>query len=240
MYGGWLAINLIGTYCYLEELTTAINLKKRMKLMEKISVARALGSLKIIDKRITNAINSVLPVTCETGGRLPSGMGTKDDFIKDAKADYQSINDLIKLRAATKAAIVRSNAVTIVKIADEEMTIAAAIERKSTIDQEKLLKNRLASLFATLVQHVDTSNVKVMERLDQLLQVTYSKDSTKVKAEEYEATSKPFLASNQVSLVDPLDSKETIKKLGDRIDLFESEVDMALTESNARTEIEVE
>ena len=61
----------------------------------------------------------------------------------------------------------------------------------------------------------------------------------KSQSDEYDAVAKPFLLNNEAKIVDPLDVKKLIETLEDGINAFEQEVDIALTESNARTEIEI-
>ena len=61
---------------------------------------------------------------------------TVQEFLDDAVSKLQSANDLINYRRALKSAVLQSNAVTKVTVADKEMTVAEAIEYKNSISLE--------------------------------------------------------------------------------------------------------
>lgn len=66
-----------------------------------------------------------------------------------------------------------------------------------------------------------------------------SKEASHVDKEDYDKIAKPFKESNWPKLIDPLNTIELIPTLEAEIDEFESQVDMALSEINVRTEIEI-
>ena len=102
--------------------------------MEKMLVTQALNELKLLDSRIEDATNNaIFVIAAKKNEKKVNPNLTKEDFEIRSKAFYQSIMDLIERRKKIKAAIVASNAVTKVTVHDEEMTVAEAIERKSTI-----------------------------------------------------------------------------------------------------------
>lgn len=207
--------------------------------MEKMSVARALIELKTLDKRIQKRVGSFQPNVPVVGGQMPTSYpNTQAEFEKDAKAAKQSIADLIAQRRKIKTGIVQSNAVTRVEVAGEKMTVAEAIERKASIAYEKLLRDRAGTVYGSVVEFIESHNKGVNDQLQQLLEVMVGKDGD-VDAKDHAAVSEPFLAARKAELVDPLGIKAFIEEVEQRIEDFESGVDIALTESNARTEIEV-
>lgn len=106
-----------------------------------------------------------------------------------------------------------SNARTQVTIAGDAMTVAEAIERKSSIEHEK-------SLLAKFVQ--DWS----------LASSTYERMAAAAAFDTSDVMNAPHI-------VDPLDIRERIDKLREYIENFESEVDVILSESNGHTTITV-
>jgi hypothetical protein len=74
--------------------------------------------------------------------------------------------------------------------------------------------------------------------LQRLLEVNFGKDS-KAKSEEIDAIPKPYLENNAPRFIDPLDVKKKIEELANEISKFEAEVDVVLSEANAKTEIEI-
>ncbi|MCP4369761.1 MAG: hypothetical protein GY797_16855, partial [Deltaproteobacteria bacterium] len=112
-----------------------------------MTISRALAELKLLDKRIRGTIEKGTFAGLAQGKKSITGYETNDEFIKTAKSSIQSAQDLIKRRQAIKSAIVNSNAKTEVTIADKKMSVAEAIERKSSIEYEKLLLQKLKTKY---------------------------------------------------------------------------------------------
>lgn len=205
----------------------------------KMSITRALVELKLLGTRITNAIEMIEPVAIVTGKNSPRGYKSEEEFVNKAKSNFSSATDLIKRRNNIKSAIVKANATTEVVIDGKTMTVAAAIERKNSIEFEKVLLSRIKSAYANAVRMQETLDLKCQDQLQKLLEVNFGKDS-KAKPEEYDNISKPFLENNSPKMIDPLNAKDQILQLENDILKFLGEVDVVLSESNAKVEIEVE
>lgn len=206
---------------------------------ETISLTRALVELKMIDKKLQAKTLKLLPVAIMKGGRLPEEIKSKAEFDNKVKADYQSIRDLTKRRRNIKSALVNANATTRVKIADEEMTIAEAIERKASIDYEKNLLRNLAQKYSQSLDKIEEDNRAMKGQLLKLLEATYSKSETELGKDDYNKVATPFKENNESSLLDPLGIKAEMDKLEQTIHDFETEVDVVISEANARTEITI-
>ena len=197
--------------------------------MEKITITRSLTTLKTLDKKIAKATRAGGYVTYEVNG--------KKEVDINAVSDLQKVNDLIGYRDRLKSSIAASNAVTIVKVGRDEMTVVAAIEKKtSVVYKTKLLLTLQASL-SEARQNIEYHNSDTERRLDKLIEASVGSDSN--KKDEIEAISKPFMKRNEAKLVDPLKIEEVITKLDEEIEDFLVNVDVALSESNSTTYIEV-
>lgn len=208
--------------------------------MEKMLVTQALNELKTLDSRIMRAINNATFVTsakiCEKN--VTSNM-SKEDFNANAKANLQSIDDLISRRKNIKSAVVLSNAVTMVTVANIEMTRAAAIERKTSIEYEKTLLRQMKNQYMSAQQNVDRNNAKMEDSIEKLVNTAFGKDSkTNIKSEDYSAIADPYKEKNEWGLVDPIDILSQITKREEEIDAFLSEIDSCLQISNCTTYIE--
>ena len=208
--------------------------------MEKMLVTQALNELKTLDSRIMRAINSATFVTsakiCEKN--VTSNM-SKEDFNANAKSDLQSIDDLISRRKNIKSAVVLSNAVTMVTVANIEMTRAAAIERKTSIEYERALLRQMKNQYMSAQQNVDRNNAKMEDSIEKLVNTAFGKDSkTNIKSEDYSAIADPYKEKNEWGLVDPIDILSQITKREEEIDAFINEVDSALQISNCTTYVE--
>lgn len=208
--------------------------------MRKISITEALNELKLYDSKITKRItNSTL---CGVAKKSSDKVGVvkKEDFDERAKASYQSVTDLIANRNTLKSAIVKSNAITEVTVADKVMTVAEAIERKNSIEYDETLLNEMKRQYANATATVDKENKKVDAKVDELLTTLIGKDSDKkLNKEDQESVERPYREKNEFEFIDPLELYEKIQILEADIDGFKSKVDTVLVLSNATTFIEV-
>ena len=212
--------------------------KKGKQIMERMLVTQALNELKLLDSRILKEVKQARFVAAaKTTEKKISPSITKDEFIEQAKSSYQSIKDLIARRATIKAAVVASNAVTKVTIAGVEMTVADAIERKTSIDYEIGLLTTMKNQFEQERSKVNMQNTLMEDKIDKNIEIMLGKDG-KTKDEDLDSMMKLFRSANQWSLVDPLDIEKLINELTDQVNGFSSEVDSALQISNCITWIE--
>lgn len=209
----------------------------------KITITRALNELKLLDKRINHSILD-LKLTDIVSKKYPDKVSSKnnyakkEDFIKVAKADYQSVNDLINRRDKIKAEINKSNALTSVTINGSEMSVSEAIEKKNSIKYKNTLLKVVTDENATAVRQKEQLDREVQTGLDRLIDTTFGRDK-KTDSAEVKTLTESYLSMNGFEIVDPVDTNSVMKKLKEDIDGFLSDVDIALTESNSRTEIEI-
>jgi hypothetical protein len=203
------------------------------------SITRSLAELKLLDKRIHNAIQVSEFGGMAVGKKPVQGYADNATFETKVQSNWDSVNDLIKRRNAIKSAIVLSNAKTLVNIAGVEMTVAEAIERKSSIVYDKALLNKLRNDYNIINNAVLRKNMEVEQKLEQQLAVLYGKDA-KVSESERDMVTKPYREDHEAKIIDPIQLKDKIESLTEYIDSFESECDFILSESNTVTKIEVE
>lgn len=212
---------------------------KGFDIFMQMSITRALAELKLLDKKIEKATRQGLFVSTAVGKKPVKGYKTNEEFEQTATSQYQSVLALIKRRQVIKSAIVQSNATTVVEIAGVKMTVAEAIERKTSITYEQELLRKVSLDFYQANDRAETENERVKHRLDQLLEANFGKDA-KAKDTEVEAIAKPFLEQNETKVIDPIGARKEIEKLQESIDNFLTEVDFVLSESNTITKIEIE
>jgi hypothetical protein len=202
-----------------------------------MSVTRGLAELKLLDKRIADTMKFSV-ISIQQGKKKIANQFTRDEFESGCKSVFSSVTDLIDRRKKIKSAIVASNADIIVMIGGHHMTVAEAIERKTSIKYEQDFLKACREQLAHCLTVVNQENEKVKARLDVLLQQNFGKDS-KTSAADVEAISVPFMEQNEVKLVDPLGLQGKIDGMSESIDGFLSEVDYVLSESNTLTKITV-
>lgn len=199
--------------------------------MSKISITRALVELKTLDSRIQKKIDRATFVSF--GGQFHKPA----EGVKDAVSDYQSINDLIERRKKIKSAIITSNATTQVSICGQTMTVAEAIETKSSIKHKKNLLAVLKSQHGRTTTTIESINSRVRKDLEaKSSREGGDKDKQQMSLAEF---SKTYIELHGVEMHDPLNISQKIEQLDQYIIQFEQEVDYVLSEKNAVTTIEV-
>jgi len=86
---------------------------------------------------------------------------------------------------------------------------------------------------------VTKQNAALEAQIETNLATIYGNEKGKVDASMFEAIAKPQREQKEASLIDPIKINDVIKSLEDEISLVETELDFTLSESNAKTEIEV-
>lgn len=204
-----------------------------------MTLTHALVELKLLSKRITKKLHTMQPVTVKKGNKFDASIKSQEEFEKNAKADWQSLHDLMNRRRKIKTALVIANAVTKVKIASETMTIAEAIERKNLLDTEREIIMDMRTKLVSSQDTADQHNKGVKHDLMKLLKATYGQTTSQFSKEAYDRIGTPFMANNEAKLIDPLNCKKILKEMEDKCDKFFGEVDVCLSIANAKTEITI-
>lgn len=206
--------------------------------MEKMTVHAGLAELKKLDQRIRRKIMEgrfvgVIKGTKPTAKVYRTTLG-KDDFTKSTLAEKDSITDLIDRKNKIKSAIITSNAMTRTQIGKKEMSIAEAIEMKTAIEYKEMLRDALRSQYKSSLALIEQSEENTYESFTAMMagDPKTNKDLEKM----YET----YKEDRIFTLVDPIKVETLIAELSEEIEDFKTNVDAALSISNATTYIEIE
>lgn len=206
--------------------------------MEKLLVTQALNELKLLDSRIVNEIcKSKFVASAKTVEKNITPYCSKENFITKAKASYDSINALIERKSKIKAAVIASNATTKVEINGVTMTVAEALELKTSIGYKQDMLTDMKAQLASAKSEMEKKNLDLERKIDNILETMVSKDA-KTKKDDFKEITDPMRTNGEYSLVDPLRIEDVIEKLENEIDGFKSNVDSVLQISNCITTIE--
>lgn len=209
----------------------------------KMSVTRALVELKTLDTQINRAVTQGVFVTVTKGLNdqkvVNDGKRTSvEDATRQIQGSFDKVSELIERRQKIKSAIVKSNANTLVQIAGREMSVAEAIELKTSIANKQEFLAALQRQVGTAVYTVETSNKALDEQINKLLEATFGKDK-KVSEEESKVIIDSQKKTKVLEVLDPFNIQKKIEELNSEIESVTSQLDFILSESNAKTEIEV-
>lgn len=207
---------------------------------EKMLVTQALNELKVLDSRIDREIRTAnFVAAAKKAEKKVTPNVTKEEFNNSAKANMQSIEDLIDRRARIKKAVVASNAVTVLEVNGETMTVADALELKSSIDYKRTLLATLKTQLSKAQLSVSTSNKILEDKIDNVITAMVGNGDKKVNKDDYEQMTVPMREAGEYALVDPLQAEKKIADMETYIEGFLGNVDSALQISNCITYIEV-
>ena len=213
---------------------------------EKMTVHKALAELKVIDDRISNAISAGTYVTANKHSNEKIKGMTIDVFKNEMKSSYQKVTDLINRRNAIKRAVVLSNASTKVKVGSDEYTVATAIDAKNHGMEFKNMLKRVIAMQNNSAQSeiLRNSGEAIEKRAEQyvlsVIQAQPKDAKMSVDSTAMQALRKDYIQNNTYDLIDPLNVSKLLEELTNEIDEFNTEVDAALSVSNALTVIEIE
>lgn len=211
-------------------------------IQEVMTVHKALCELKMLDKRINESIMSAEFCRANKHSNVKIDGGTIAEYEAAAVSKYQSTMDMIIRQDAIKRAVVASNAVTEVTIGGNRYTVADAVElRRHGLSYRRTLLQAMTLQLKRVRSTIEQKNGEELTRAaDKMVEVYYGRQ-TDVKAitEEMKATREKFIEDNTYELLDPIRVENRIRELDKEITAFETEVDSALSVSNAVTEITV-
>ena len=211
-----------------------------------MTIHKALAELKVIDDRINKAIGDGVYVIANKHSNEKIGGKTINEFRENMKSSHQKVTDLINRRNAIKRAVVLSNAVTKIKVGNNEYTVAEAIEMKNHgMELKKGYLNMLTYQNNNAQNEINRNSGDAIEkRAEQyilsVIQAQPKESKMSVDSEAMKALRKTYIENNTYDLIDPLNVAKLIEELSNEIDEFNTEVDAALSTSNALTVIEIE
>lgn len=208
---------------------------------ETMTIHKALAELKVLESRIMKTVgDGTYCVANKHSNEKINGVSV-EDYKKVMQGAYDKAVDLIARYKAIKKAVTLSNAKTIVKIGEEEYTVAEAIWMKNHgVEFDELLLNELREQYNKAQVKILKQNGNDLEqRAEQYVVGIYGSKEGKTNTDDFEKTKQDFITSQTFELVDPIGILEKIEVLEEKISLFKAEVDAALSTSNALTVVEI-
>jgi len=199
------------------------------------SITRSLVELKTLDEKITKLTSEGLFMSFKTKSKN-SGI-TEDEFSRTANESFVSLDRMIRKRDLIKNLILESNLVARVTIAGREMSVAAAIEFKNTIEYKSRLLEVLKRQRKTVLAEQEAHKVRLQAKIDDNIKIICGKE--KPDASVIETVTDGITKSDPIEVFDPLNLEVLIRTMEEDVLNFRANVDFALSESNATTQITI-
>ncbi|QXV80086.1 hypothetical protein bas33_0075 [Escherichia phage HildyBeyeler] len=209
----------------------------------RISKTRALATIKSLEAKIRKAAEQQVLIAVGEGkdkNKVVVGAAIEvDDLSARIKADFQSLLDMMSQRDRIKAALIKSNAETIVEIGSRKMTVAEAIEAKRSMELKAQLLANMRKQFQAATAKFNTQKAQFDAKYERLQDSMATRDK-KTSEDEVKMQLNLLELKNTPFLIDPLELEKLIKQHDEEYQDFATNVDFVLSESNASTFIEVE
>lgn len=215
-----------------------------------MTIRKALTQKKVLDKQIAE-LSSTKFVAIATSNRTVIGGMKQKDWVVDAQARFQSLNDKLKRREAITNAIMSANAnhtITVKKFIgiDKQSDEYESISFASAIARKKYLSDLLVSIVKRMQKAIlDNSNAyqaterqmdeKITERLYQEFSAV-TQASGKARQEREAELREQY----SVDILDPNKLAENLMSFKEYIENYLAEIDSILGHATEVTEITVE
>lgn len=215
-----------------------------------MTIRKALTQKKVLDKQIAELSSTKFVAVATSSRTVIDGMKQKD-WVVDAQARFQSLNDKLKRREAIANAIMGANATNTITVKkfigiDKQSDEYESISFASAIARKKYLSDLLVSVVKRMQKAIlDNSNVyqdaerkadeKVTERLYQEFS-SVTQASGKVRQERELELREQY----SIELLDPNKLAENLMSFKEYIENYLAEIDSILGHATEVTEITVE
>ena len=218
-------------------------------MSEKMLVTQALDERDLLVKKINDKILKIKLIDTKKRNeeKTYTERVTQEEFSKAAQAAWQQIMDLIDRYRRLDAAIVASNASTMIETAQGEMTVAAAIALRARLngngiygsngDFEDSLIAVARKQYEQTVQLIETRNKLMENKADDMRMAILGRDAKGKDDAPLEVVT-AFIQANTTEVIDPLGVEKRTQELRERLDALLSELDTKIKVSNATTVIE--
>ena len=206
--------------------------------MKELTLTRALAELKLLDSKISKAIQELKSVSYSVNNIVPEFRVTSDEFKANYNSQMQSIQDLRNNKVILKNALMKANAETKVTIGGKEYTILEALNRKTDISTENLLVQTMKKQLSASIANVNNINNSIEANIENTIRSKSSSSGNQSK--DYIQTVRDSYKPQMPELVNADVVEKIIKDKEEEISEFIAEVDYALSEVNAITKIKVD
>ena len=202
--------------------------------MEKMIVTRALDERDLLIKKINDAIDRASFVTVKktSDDIVIGGKKSVQEFDDEARADLQSIRDLISRYNRLDAAILLANATTDIEVAGVTMTRAAAINLRKTLLGRSFSNTNFDD---ALIRKINNDFTKAQK---EAMSTALASSDKKVLSDDSLKSISAYCDNLVYSMVDPIDAEKVVGDLQGRQDELKANLESAIRISNATTYVE--
>lgn len=217
--------------------------------MNKLLVTEALDERALLVKRINQAIDSasLCDIKKNNEENVLDARISEEEFKQKAESSYQQITDLINRYQVIDAAIVTSNANTMIETSYGTLSVAAAISLRNRLrkedrttdgtDFERRLESKMELDYRRAVAAADNRNRSLADTAENMRLSILGRD-TKVREDKPLEVVETYVRENTTEVIDVLNLTEKVSDIRQRRETLLTELETGIKVSNATTVIE--
>ena len=215
-------------------------------IKEEMTIHTALRELNTIDKKLRKIMTDLSNATVVHPAITNKIASETVEEWKERKRDlYKSFKTNVNRRQAIKMAIAESNAKTTVKIksySDNPISVSAAIDLlNSGCEYESDLMDAFSRSYSSAIDYAERENKSVLAKADTATTAMFGRDKEGTASSvEAIAFREDYINKQGYIIEDPFNIPKLTTEEYERIENIKSEIDSALSNSNALTTITVE
>lgn len=218
-------------------------------MSEKMLVTQALDERDLLVKKIQDKIAkaSFADVKKHNEEKVLERRVSEEDFRKEAESAYQQIMDLIERYGRIDAAIVASNAATMIHTSFGDYTVAGAISLRGRMrgcgayedeaDFEQSLYQKMKNELDKCLLTIENKN-RQLELTAESMRLSILGKDAKTKDDKPLEVVNAYVKENTAELVDPLEVRKKIEEIHENREKLLAELDTQIKVSNATTFVE--
>ena len=218
-------------------------------MSEKMLVTQALDERDLLVKKIQDKIAkaSFADVKKHNEEKVLERRVSEEDFRREAESAYQQIMDLIERYGRIDAAIVASNAATMIHTSFGDYTVAGAISLRGRMrgygayedeaEFEQCLYQKMKNELDKCLLTIENKNRQLESTAESMRLSILGKDA-KAKDDKPLEVVNAYVKENTAELVDPLDVRKKIDEIHENREKLLTELDTQIKVSNATTFVE--
>lgn len=218
-------------------------------MTEKMLMTQALDERDLLVKKINDKIEKIKLVDVKKRNEETTADNriSVEEFSKNAESAYQQITDLIERYQRLDAAIIASNAATLIETIYGKYTVADAIALRNRLKGEGVysvdasFENSIIEQFRKQYQNAimvaDAKNKNVERQAEEMRMSILGKASKTKELKPLDVVD-AYVKENTTEIIDPLGAKKKMQELHEKIETWLSELNTRIKVSNATTFIE--
>lgn len=218
-------------------------------MTEKMLMTQALDERDLLVKKINDKIEKIrlVDVKKRNEDTTADSRISVEEFSKNAESAYQQITDLIDRYQRLDAAIIASNAVTLIETIYGKYTVAGAIALRNRLKGEGIYSEdasfegsiieQFRKQYQSAIMAADTKNKNIERQAEEMRMSILGRDNKTKESKSLDVVD-AYIRENTTEIIDPLGAEKKMQELHEKRETWLSELNTRIKVSNATTFIE--